>query len=351
MVYVVGVDMEELFKEKISIIIPVYNVELYVEECLKSVLSQTYTNIEVIVVDDGSTDGSGKICDKFSALDQRIRVIHKSNGGVSSARNTGLDVATGNWIGFVDPDDLITENMYEYLYMNAIKYDVGVAVCGYMITSNRKILRNNKCTITKELFNWSKSMFELFNGEGRFFCAVWNKLYRKDLVRDIRFSEDITNGEDLLFNYHVLKKLKDNTIFYDAPLYCYFVREESACNSNNFKEQHLTELKVYDYIYNELKNSNCEHEAYLKFIEQYRKSIINILCRLAYSKSSSNEMLFKELNAQYNEILRFCENKSIKEYIKAIVTILPYNLANIYCSCMYRMKLALGRKRGDSDVS
>ena len=126
-------------KELISIIVPVYNVEQYLDDCLISIINQTYKNIEIILIDDGSTDKSGKICDEYAKKDSRIIVIHKENGGVSSARNAGLRIAKGAYIGFVDPDDWIAEDMYEVLYSNAKKYDADVSVCKYKIVKNNSI--------------------------------------------------------------------------------------------------------------------------------------------------------------------------------------------------------------------
>ena len=128
--------------ELISIIVPVYNVEQYLDDCLVSILNQTYKNLEIILIDDGSTDNSGKICDEYAKKDSRIIVFHKENGGVSSARNAGLRIAKGIYIGFVDPDDWIAEDMYEVLYLNAKKYDADVSVCKSKIVINRNLKSN-----------------------------------------------------------------------------------------------------------------------------------------------------------------------------------------------------------------
>lgn len=117
--------MEEL----ISVIVPVYNVEKYVEKCVESIINQTYKNIEIILVDDGSTDNSGKIIDNISLKDNRIKVIHKENGGLSDARNAGLDICNGKYIGFVDSDDSIHKKMYEILYKNIKEYSANISIC------------------------------------------------------------------------------------------------------------------------------------------------------------------------------------------------------------------------------
>ena len=124
--------------KKISIIVPIYNIEKYLPRCLDSILAQTYKNLEVILVDDGSVDNSGMIADKYARNDQRINVIHQVNKGVSAARNAGLDLATGDYIGFVDGDDYIEKDMYERLLFNAIKYKADISHCGYqMVFPNR----------------------------------------------------------------------------------------------------------------------------------------------------------------------------------------------------------------------
>ena len=116
-------------KPLISVIVPVYNVESYLKVCVDSILAQTYENLEIILVDDGSKDSSGKMCDEYAEKDARIKVVHKKNGGVSSARNKGLDVASGEYIGFVDSDDSTKPNMFEILYKNMVTSDADVSVC------------------------------------------------------------------------------------------------------------------------------------------------------------------------------------------------------------------------------
>ena len=120
-----------MYEDLISVIVPVYNVENYLRECLDSIVAQTYRNIEVILVDDGSKDSSGKICDEYADKDNRIKVIHKENGGVSAARNTGLDIAKGEWISYVDSDDYIESTMIETLICLAKKNDVELAMCSF----------------------------------------------------------------------------------------------------------------------------------------------------------------------------------------------------------------------------
>src|SRR5690554_2626737 len=121
----------------LSIIVPVYNMEQYIEKCIMSIFLQTYKNIEIILIDDGSTDNSGNLCDKYSVIDPRVKVIHKENGGLSSARNAGLEVAMGEYIGFVDPDDWIEPTMYETMYSNIKKNKSEICICNYIIDNSK----------------------------------------------------------------------------------------------------------------------------------------------------------------------------------------------------------------------
>ena len=127
-------------KPLLSIIVPVYNVEKYIERCIKSILNQSFTNFELILVDDGSPDNCGKICDEYKKKDSRIKVIHKKNGGLSDARNAGIERAKGEYIAFVDSDDFINKYMYEILYKNAKKWDADISICNFkMVCENDRI--------------------------------------------------------------------------------------------------------------------------------------------------------------------------------------------------------------------
>lgn len=131
--------------DKISIVVPIYNVEKYLDQCVKSIINQTYKNLEIILVNDGSIDNSGKICDKYKRQDNRVIVIHKENGGSSDARNVGIQIATGKYIGFVDSDDYIEKDMYEFLYNNMINENADISCCNrFLLWSNKKQIYGEK---------------------------------------------------------------------------------------------------------------------------------------------------------------------------------------------------------------
>ena len=168
----------------ISIIIPVYNVEKYINKCLESVINQTYRNLEIILVDDGSEDKSGKICEEISIKDNRIRVIHKENGGLSDARNIGLDNSNGEYIAFIDSDDFIERDMIEFLYYNINKYDADISICSNYIFDEEECIDNS----TKEIkvYNRLEILKEVLLDE-KIRSYAWNKMYKRDLFYNIIF--------------------------------------------------------------------------------------------------------------------------------------------------------------------
>lgn len=185
----------------ISIIIPVYNVQDYLDECIKSIINQTYKHLEIILVDDGSPDKCPEICDIWEKKDGRIKVIHKSNGGLSSARNAGLEIAHGEYISFVDSDDFLPNNAIEILYSRICQDNKIGIVSGqiYRYKDNSVSIFNKSWEITEEECLSTQDFF-LKTMNMTISHTVWNKLYRKDLLSDIRFRNG-RNNEDTLFMY------------------------------------------------------------------------------------------------------------------------------------------------------
>ena len=210
--------------DKITVIIPVYNTEKYLEKCVKSVCDQTYKNLEVILVDDGSTDSSPEICDTLAKEDERIVVIHKQNGGLSSARNAGLDKASGDYIGFIDSDDFIAKDMYDDLY-NAIPKEK-YAVSNIMlerIDENGVTSPSAVPHTTDEVIDKLEYVKELMLHKGD--ASVCTKLFSKPVFENLRFCEGKLN-EDFLFMLDVAS-LVDSINFVGKVGYCYFVRNGS----------------------------------------------------------------------------------------------------------------------------
>ena len=220
----------------ISVIVPVYNLENYIERCLASIQSQTYSNIEIIVVDDGSIDSSWNVINRIAKEDNRIIPIHKENGGVSSARMLGLANANGEWIGFVDGDDEIEEDMYEVLINNAFEYDADISHCGYKMIFNDGRITSFYDTKVKKIQDNTTGVIDLLEGD-LIEPGLWNKLYKKSLFEDIELDTNIKINEDLLLNYYLFKN-SQLSIFEDLTKYHYLIRDNSASRSkfNDYKQ-------------------------------------------------------------------------------------------------------------------
>lgn len=233
----------------ISIIVPVYNKEKVVRRCVESILKQTYKNIEVIIVDDGSKDNSLKICRQLELNDSRIKVIYKKNGGVSSARNEGLKIAQGQYIGFVDSDDWIENNMYEKLYKAMIKNDADIASCYFTYEKNGLIeeATYKQCKFKDETcLSKEECCIELTKIYNRH--IGWencNKLFNKRVLKNIKFDSTITNGEDWLFFCSVLSVSK-KIVYIPNNLYHYVYEENSA--SNFYRNSYLSACKASEKV-------------------------------------------------------------------------------------------------------
>lgn len=211
--------------EKISIIVPIYKVQDYLDECIESIINQTYSNVEVILVDDGSPDRCPQMCDEWAKRDSRIRVIHKKNGGLSSARNAGLDVANGEYISFVDSDDFICSDALQNLY-DRIKDDKSIGITSGLVyryqdgfTSNFK----DEWICSREIVI-PASDFLLETMSQKTSYTVWNKLYRREVIGNTRFREG-RNNEDTLFMYDLGKNIVCmNVCMVEIPHYVYYYR-------------------------------------------------------------------------------------------------------------------------------
>lgn len=189
--------------EKISVIIPIYKVEKYLEECIISVVNQDYKNLEIILVDDGSPDLCPTICDEWEKKDSRIKVIHKSNGGLSDARNRGIDLATGDFIGFVDSDDVIKTSMFSNLLKVCKKYKVDIACCGRILFNDKTTL-GEKFGSEEKVYTTEEALKSSLIGQ-HVDVAAWDKLYKRDLFKTIRFPVGEIN-EDTAIYYKLLDK-------------------------------------------------------------------------------------------------------------------------------------------------
>lgn len=234
-------------KKKISIIIPVYNGEKYLERCINSITNQTYKNIEIILVNDGSTDKSDKLCKKLKRNDERIVYVKQKNSGVSSARNKGIEIATGEYICFVDCDDWI-DKKYCKVLLEGMKNNTQLSVIGLKTKKNYDN-HNTECIENTIELNQNEAFKAIFN-DNNFFGFPWNKLYKKEIINKLGeepFNTNIHICEDTLFNAKYLvycKKISYNK----TPLYSYFLNQEGVTKSKKINQKKLTVFNSLDEI-------------------------------------------------------------------------------------------------------
>ncbi|WP_270196741.1 glycosyltransferase family 2 protein [Faecalimonas umbilicata] len=314
----------------VSVIVPVYRVEKYLKKCVESIINQTYKDIEVILIDDGSPDNCGRICDELALCDERIKVIHQNNGGLAAARNRGLEYVMGNnrdiknhYITFVDSDDTINKNMYKIM-IDEMEKENDIVICNHRIVKEKDVIAS--CTLKKSKSLDQDGLWEeVF---GRLNNAVWNKLYRADLIGELRFPVGIIHGEDLIFNIQYLTKCKKG-VFNESELYNYTKREGSI-TTGKFDDNKLMEVIVKDeakrlieqYYPKQMKNAkkycfrarmnmlrgiykNKQEKRYLAQIKEYReyvrdnykevKSVLHVKEKIEYFLIRKYLMVYRKL--------------------------------------------------------
>lgn len=238
----------------ISVIIPVYKVETYLEKCIVSVVEQTYKALEIILVDDGSPDRCGAICDEWEKKDKRIKVIHKSNGGLSEARNYGLDIAQGSYIVFVDSDDLIAPSMIEKLFATSQKYEADIVECKYFCFTDILPGKENREAETSTVY-MSEEALSLLLDESVFKYTVWNKLYCRKIFETLRFEVGKLH-EDVFFTYQAFG-ISKRIIKIDDCLYYYRQRSGSIMGSG-FSIRNLDSMEARKRQYYYMKENYPE---------------------------------------------------------------------------------------------
>lgn len=237
----------------ISIIVPIFNSETYLSRCIDSILTQTFSDFEVILIDDGSSDASGSICDNYALKDTRVRVYHKENGGVSSARNLGLEKAKGEWIVFVDSDDVLLYNSLNILFEKVRGNDVDLVICGYTIYDECGIhVFSTEYDCQDKLISANEGIKLMF--KGAFYNGyLWNKLFKRKIIVENKlfFDEKIYYNEDRLFCIQYMSCLKYKIYYSTDPTYVYMRHSNSAmaCFKNDFNLKVVTELDAYIKMY------------------------------------------------------------------------------------------------------
>lgn len=284
----------------ISVIVPIFNVEKYLNRCVESILKQSYTDFELILVDDGSPDKCPAICDEYALQDKRIKVIHKQNGGLSSARNAGLEIAKGDYIAFVDSDDFIHPDYLRLLYQALKETGADISICDYKTIKDYKIIEEQNENIDKLEIYDNYSIFLLRSLD---IFVSWNKLYKKSLFKSIRFQEGKIN-EDIGVYYRLLYLSKKTVAIYNK-LYYYFYNESGIMNSP-FSEKKFASISFFIEslsFFNKIAKSDKRYYAVIK-------RIVHIIIDAYYEMNKT----YVYFDFKHNK-----ESRQIKKEIKKII--------------------------------
>ncbi len=284
---------------EISVIVPVYKVEKYLDRCIESIVNQTYPDFELILVDDGSPDGSPILCDKWAEKDSRVHVIHKKNGGASSARNAGLKIAKGNWIAFADSDDWLDRTALKTLYDLANQYNVPMAIGGMRVvqkyTDASIVMKQN----AKVLSNADlMSRFFRLNGEPDTH-SVCGAIIRRDILEDYSFIEGRMN-EDVETCYYLARKC-EAAVYTDAPLYNYFKNIEGVTNSG-FSKKKLDLLDIWDIVQKQVEQFTPEYSYACEM--NCKRARFTLLTQMSLNGYDHDDSLMKKTKQQLKKEVR-----------------------------------------------
>lgn len=285
----------------VSVVLPVYNVEKYLPKCLDTVINQSYKNLEILLVDDGATDSSGNICEQYAKKDNRIKVLHKKNGGLSDARNYALDYIHGEYIAFIDSDDYVNERYIEVLLRNAINYDADISICDYKtvkeeVTKPLNCIEENKTSV----YTQEEAMLQILHGSYIMqFSVAWGKIYKRIIFNELRYPfgrkfEDVAVA-------HLCFNLTDKTVYSNSQLYYYLIRSGSIKNSGKFKDADVVK-SAYDRLLFFKDYENGKY--YIECKRQYMTSIMGTYARFSEAtvelKKAKNE-LYSTFRNYYNK--------------------------------------------------
>lgn len=284
----------------ISVIIPVYNVKQYIERCIDSVLNQTYKNIEIILVDDGSNDGCNEICNMYAEKDKRIKVVHIKNSGVSNARNLGIRLANGDFITFVDADDYIDTSCIEKMYKLCKDEQCDIGIVGTLENNELTNKTNTSGESIDMVLSAENALKEMLN-EKYYYGNVWGKIYKTDIWKNVHFNEDTVIGEDMEVLYKVLLKSNKVKINTNERLYYYTKNRNDSATKSNYNKNWEKEIAICENI---LKDCRENHKDVFPFaLKRYIR--INYSCIVKIlTYDSENKEVYTQLRKnilKYNE--------------------------------------------------
>ncbi|QCS53922.1 glycosyltransferase family 2 protein [Priestia flexa] len=299
----------------ISVIVPIYNAEKHLNKCLESLRKQIQTNLEIILINDGSTDKSAAICDEYQQLDNRFKLINKPNGGVSSARNVGLKAASGQYVGFIDPDDFVELDMFAKLYSLIIEQNADISACGYFKEDSNGSLIEGLVNRETVIMNSSQALNRILNNNSmRGF--LWNKLFsmkllngKKGLIKEVSFNENVHFCEDLLFCCQAILN-SDKVVYDNMPLYHYVIHEDNV-SKKLFSLKKVTALYALEEIINLVEGKkNIDIKLYKSFYMHINISLLaNGIDQQQFSKNKYIKNLLNENLYKYG--LKDMKNKTI----------------------------------------
>lgn len=268
---------------ELSIIVPVYNTEKYIRQCIDSILNQEFQNFELLLIDDGSTDLSGDICDEYANKDNRIVVFHKSNGGQSSARNIGIDNAKGNYIGFVDSDDWIHKDMYAKLLKKSIETNSEIVACNISLMLKNGTFRKYSGASENYQYDKISAMKEVFRNQNLTFSPC-NKIYKKTLFDNLRFNEKIIL-EDKDLSYQLIDKCYRVYYLHEAYYYYRYNQDSTLRSKFNLKriDEYYVQKKMYEYYLK--KYPSFSHSVYKNVFETGTYLFSNIIAEKEYNQT------------------------------------------------------------------
>lgn len=314
---------------EISIVVPVYNVERYLNRCISSILKQTFTDFELILIDDGSKDYSASICDEYKEKDSRIKVIHQENAGLSAARNKGIEVSNGKYITFIDSDDFIHPNMLEVLYINIVNFDADIAMCDHHRVYENKEVPREFCENNITLYTNLEAVRKIVEKSEERMIVAWGKLYKQNLFSDIRYPVGKYH-EDEFVTYKLLYK-SDRIASTDAKLYYYLQRSNSITGST----YNIKRLEKLEALNEAIEFFQSENNKTLTYLAEFRY-LLNI--QIAYYRvkyeMNYNKVIMKKLKNKYNDKFSEFDRGDINgiPVIKRILLIFFYISPNIYCN-------------------
>lgn len=329
----------------VSVIIPVYNVSKYIDDCISSVCAQTMKNIEILVVDDGSTDNSVEVCRKWVKKDSRVRLIQQPNQGVSVARNRGIEESKGKWLAFIDSDDWIEPEYLQLLYDNALKNNADESICGFFFNypdeqvarghySQDMIFNGHNEVSRIQIQILAKNMCGIENNSGDRIGAPWCKLFRADFIKSnhLSFVPGLKRSQDVVFNLYALEKA-EKICYVNVPAYHYRIIEESVCNK--FSKQILTNVTAYLGEMDKFIHTYHENDAVFReaFYTKTCTSVYKCLFQYFFHEQYPNKfkVMKKELReylAQpvFAEALKSVKYKNLDKTEKVFVFCLKHNM-------------------------